>query len=56
MLRLFQNFGARLSRSAELTRRFSSEALMENDDLERKKEMKIFELEIDVSFVEIIRS
>lgn len=49
MLRLFQHFGARLSRPREFKRLLSIETLKESDDLERDKKIKIYELEIDVS-------
>lgn len=49
MLRLFQQFGARLSRPREFKRLLSIETLKESDDSERDKKIKIYELEIDVS-------
>lgn len=49
MLRIFQQFGSRLSHSRVLPRYFSTETLKENEELDREKRVKIFELEIDVS-------
>lgn len=54
MLRWFSNFGARLSRSKDFTRCFTTETLKSLEEIDRDKKMKIYELEIDVGFKKLL--